>query len=155
MKKFVAMALLALAGAGAVQAEHIWVKSKQYVRYVYNGFGPGEAGFKAKFGVWPVAAGHTAGAVWTGDGWATANWTTASWCRNVTGPYGNVDEEWNVGLTRSVNTYGLPNAISFAVYVVNSAGVWTWDNNNNLNHTVYLNQAFNTVNGAYAGSCAF
>ena len=151
MKKIVVMALLAMVGAGVVQAEHIWVKSKQYVRYVYNGFGPGEAGFKAKFGVWPVAAGHTAGAVWTPDGWTTVRWATASWCRNVTGPYGNVDEEWNVGYQSTF----IPNSFSFAVYVVNSAGVWTWDNNNGLNHTVYLNQAFNTVNGAYVGSCEF
>ncbi len=84
------------------------------------------------FGVWPVALGHRAGAVWTADGWQTVNWTDATWEGNIPNLYGGNDEKWKVIMQLGSSPY--PVSFWYALYVEDSHGNKSWDNNNSLNY---------------------
>ncbi len=148
MRKMLMMAALAVAAVLSVEtasANAIWqIRSTggQYHRYgMYVG-----QGAKAQFGVWPVAPGHSAGAVWTWDGWNTVRWREANWCWNQQGPYGNWDEVWLVAMWLSPDDYGPWTVdITYALYVDNQYGQRFWDNNNGMNYTLRIGQ------GMFAG----
>ena len=148
MKKFMMMAL-AVAGLLTMpvlgHAESIWYKGwsdrydySKYATYQYTSI-------KADIGVWPVAYGHTAGAVYTDDGWATVNWVNAQWVANVPNAFGGQDEAWKVYLLGG-NTCGqmgcgfTPFTFEFALYVRNAAGQTTWANNGGQNYRVSFSQ---------------
>lgn len=132
--------------AGAVQAETIWYKGhgdrQNYSKYA-TVLSVSE---RVDFGVWPVAPGHTAGAVFTADGWNTVNWGTAKWDANVRNAYGSWDEAWSVrvygGGAGAIGAPFKPFTFEFALYVSNAAGQWFWDNNNGLNHRIYVDKPY-------------
>lgn len=140
--KAVVMAGALAMAAGASRAETIWYKGwgdrfdySKYASWQYTSVA-------VDFGVWPVAPGHTAGAVYTDDGWATVTWQGAQWVANVNNPYGSRDEAWSVRLFGGgCPTMGCgftPFTFEFALYVQNSAGAWAWDNNRGLNHRISI-----------------
>lgn len=134
---------MALGLAGSSQAESIWYKGwgdrfeySYHTSYQYTSI-------KVSFGVWPVAPGHTAGAVYTDDGWATVNWSKAQWEANVSNPYGGQDEAWITYLLggNTCPTFGCsftPFTFEFALYVQNAQGQWKWANNGGQNFRVSL-----------------
>ncbi len=132
-----------LIAAGSVQAESIWYKGhgdrQSYSKYATVQY----VSEKVDFGVWPVAPGHSAGAVYTDDGWATATWGTAKWDANVQNPYGGQDEAWSVRLFGGGADYigqpFQPFTFEFALYVANSAGQWFWANNSGMNYRININ----------------
>ena len=138
-RKSVAMAIVAavcLLGGNRARGEVIWYKGGaaghnfQYGSYAGTAVG-------VTFGVWPVAPGHSAGAVWTTDGWRTVHWSPAQWAQNVPGSAGNLDEEWRWAETITCTptpAYGTQTYIWFAVYVDNQSGQRSWDNNNGWNY---------------------
>ena len=127
--------------AGAARAETLWYKwadGKYSVsKYATNLY----TGIRAHFGVWPVAWGHSAGAVFTDDGWASVNWTDASWEANVANGFGGRDEQWGVWMLggnggQYIGQPFVPFTFEFALYVRNSSGQWFWDNNRGMNHRI-------------------
>lgn len=145
MRKMIMAAVVAgmtyLAASGA-QADSIWSKGwdqrSEYWKYstwIYTSI-------RANFGVWPVAWGHTAGIVYTDDGWATATWQNARWVANVNNPYGGQDEAWEVylfgGGCQQMGCGFTPFTFEYALYVQNSSGQWTWDNNRGMNYRVNM-----------------
>jgi len=146
--------------ASLSHGEAIWLKSAEYVKLQpYSTIT--STGFKLNVGVWPVAPGHSVGAVYSPDGWQTVLWTDSSpsgvwsggnWCENVTGPFGNVDESWVVWTSLGVSYYGIPSNYDFALFVNTTNGTY-WDNNGGNNYQVYSSSA-NTVNdGSYFDDC--
>jgi hypothetical protein len=83
-------------------------------------------------GVWPVAPGHRAGAVWTTDGWQTVRQDSARWRRNIANPFGRDDEEWVV--TMIIQSSQNPVRFWYALYVEDGQGIRYWDNNNGWNY---------------------
>ncbi len=135
---------LGLGSVSSSQAEAIWFK-KVDGRYDYWKYATYLATqLKIDFGVWPVAPGHTAGAVFTDDGWATAKWQPAEWQANVQGPFGGWDEAWSVWVTvggghgQYVSQPFTPYWVEFALYVRDHYGNWTWDNNGGMNHRYHV-----------------
>ena len=147
MKKWsvlLVMAVLALGSFQQARGEAIWFK-KVDGRYDYTKYATWLAvQLKIDFGVWPVAAGHTAGAVFTDDGWQSVYWQNAHWQANVQGPFGGWDEAWSVWISASgengqfVGQPFTPFTIEYALYVTDANGVWTWDNNGGLNHSYFV-----------------
>jgi len=138
-------AVVALGTVADARSESIWFK-KVDGRYDYTKYATWLAvQLKIDFGVWPVANGHTAGAVYTDNGWASAYWQTAHWQANVQGPYGGWDEAWSVWISASgghgqyVGQPFSPFVIEFALYVTDANGNWYWDNNGGQNHRYNVN----------------
>lgn len=90
--------------------------------------------FKLTTGVWPVAPGHTAGVVYSWDNWNTAQWGTLSWQYNQANAYGSQDEVWKGAF--EIPPYISFSTVQFAIYVDDSAGNRTWNNNNGRNFAV-------------------
>jgi len=142
MKALVAV-LGAIVVAGSVNAESIWYKGhgnrQSYSKYATVQY----VSENVTFGVWPVAPGHEAGAVYTDDGWQSAVWATAKWDANVNNPYGGQDEAWSVRLFGGGASYigqpFEPFTFEFALFVKNSANQMFWDNNGGMNHSIYIN----------------
>lgn len=138
----VMLGLGVMAGTMTSQAEAIWYKGhgdrQSYTKYSTVQY----VSENITFGVWPVAWGHTAGAVYTDDGWATALWATAKWDANVANPYGGLDESWSVRMFGGGASYigqpFEPFTFEFALYVSNANGQWFWDNNGGMNHHIYI-----------------
>lgn len=132
-----------LGGLSVARAETIWYQGWGD-RFDYNYRTSYQyTSVQARFGVWPVAYGHSAGVVFTDDGWATVNWKNAEWVANVPNPYGGRDESWKVFLLggRTCQTFGCsftPFTFEFALYVQNAQGQWFWDNNHGFNHRIDL-----------------
>jgi len=132
-----------IVAAGSVNAESIWYKGhgdrQSYSKYATVQY----VSERVDFGVWPVAPGHTAGAVYTDDGWTTVTWATAKWEANVNNPYGGQDESWSVRLFGGGAEYigqpFSPFTFEFALYVKNSANQMFWDSNGGMNHRIYIN----------------
>ena len=145
MKKFLAILTLGMMMlAGSVQAEAIWFK-KVDGRYDYTKYATWLATqLKIDFGVWPVAYGHTAGAVYTDNGWATVRWQNAQWQANVGNPYGGQDEAWSVWISGTgpngqyMGQPFTPFTIEYALYVT-ANNQWFWDNNGGQNHRYNVN----------------
>ena len=133
----------AMVVAGSVNAESIWYKGhgdrQSYSKYATVQY----VSENITFGVWPVAPGHSAGAVYTDDGWQTVIWGTAKWDTNLSNPYGGQDEAWSVRMFGGGADYiGQPFApftFEFALYVKNSANQMFWDSNGGMNHRIYIN----------------
>ena len=148
IKKLMMLAMVAaglMAAPVSSKGESIWYKGygdrwdyTKYATYQYTNL-------KVDFGVWPMAYGHTAGAVYTDDGWTTVNWGTGQWVANVANPFGGQDEAWKVYLLGG-NTCGqmgcgfTPFTFEFALYVKNSANQTFWNNNGGSNCRITLNQ---------------
>jgi hypothetical protein len=147
MKK--AVLLIMLAGilgwmAPSATAESIWFKQVD-ARYDYTKYATWlMTQLKIDFGVWPVASGHTTGAVYTDDGWATAIWQNGQWQANVTGPFGGTDEAWSVWINAGgengqyMGQPFSPFTIEYALYVTDAQGNWYWANNGGQNFTYYV-----------------
>jgi len=121
--------------AGVSRAEVIWsINQNVYHRSHANVYMDTVA--ESTFGVWPVAWGHRAGAVYTTDGWQTVKWSNAGWLANVNNPFGGLDENWRVSMQGSTGGGYSPITFEYALYVVNSAGDWSWDNNRGYNHRI-------------------
>jgi len=146
-KTFVALMLGAVVALGSLadaRAESIWFKQVSN-RYDYTKYATWLATqLVIDFGVWPVAAGHTAGAVYTDDGWATVIWQGAHWQANVQGPFGGWDEAWKVWISASgengqyMGQQLTPFTIEFALYVTDANNNWYWDNNSGANYEYYV-----------------
>jgi len=146
-KTFVALLLGAVVALGTLadaRAESIWFKQVAN-RYDYTKYATWLAvQLKIDFGVWPVAPGHSAGAVFTDDGWATAIWQGAHWQANVQSPYGGTDEAWSVWISATgengqyMGQQLTPFTIEYALYVSNANGQWFWDNNSGMNYEYYV-----------------
>jgi hypothetical protein len=129
--------------AGAAQAETIWYKGhgdrQSYSKYSTVQY----VSENIYFGIWPVAWGHEAGAVYTTDGWQTITWATAKWDANVSNPYGGLDEAWSVRLFGGGGKYigepFKPFTFEFALYVKTASGHMYWVSNSGMNYTVYIN----------------
>lgn len=144
MKKIIAMLLVGAALTSSASAEAIWFKEVSnrfdYVKYATWIM----TQLKVDFGVWPVAPGHSAGAVFTDDGWASVYWQEAEWEYNAPGPFGSWDEHWTVYLgARGENGQYMgqslvPFNVEFALYVTDANGNWYWDNNNGWNHHYFV-----------------
>lgn len=144
MKKIIAMLLVGAALTSSASAEAIWFKEVSnrfdYVKYATWIM----TQLKVDFGVWPVAPGHTAGAVFTDDGWASVYWQEAEWEYNAPSPFGSWDEHWTVYLNaRGENGQYMgqslvPFNVEFALYVTDAEGNWYWDNNNGWNHHYFV-----------------
>ncbi|MBP7830693.1 MAG: hypothetical protein KA248_12330 [Kiritimatiellae bacterium] len=148
MKKLATLTLIAsiglFAGSNKADAEQVWFKGFG-ARYDYVKYGTWLATqIRGDIGVWPVASGHTAGAVYTDNGWKNVYWTDAKWQSNVQNPYGGLDEAWNVWLSASgpngryMGMPFTPFVIETAVYVRNASGQWSWDNNVGYNYRYYV-----------------
>ncbi|MBU0677759.1 MAG: hypothetical protein KJ626_06550 [Verrucomicrobia bacterium] len=129
------------------KAETVWFKNAGD-RYDYNYMGSWiYTSVMVNFGVWPVAAGHSAGTVYTADGWRTAFWGEASWVANVPNLYGGNDEAWRVrlfGNGGNGNFAGarfVPFAFEFALYVDDQYGARYWGNNGGLNYQIPISSA--------------
>lgn len=85
------------------------------------------------FGIWPVALGHQAGAVWTIDQWNTIRKDPAAWEGNVPNPYGGYDEHWKVTMSVGNSMY-YPVKFWYALYVKDSQEITYWDNNRGRNY---------------------
>ncbi len=137
MKKYILVlaAVLGLAASSA-RAEVLWpIASSVYHRSYNNTYLDTQANLY--FGVWPVAWGHTAGAVFTVDGWATAKWSNAGWLANVNNSFGGQDENWNLTMTGRNNSAGYaPITFEYALYVKTQAGQWFWANNGGNNYRI-------------------
>jgi len=139
MAMLVGMALAAGAMSDA-RGEAIWFK-KVDGRYDYTKYATWIATqLKIDFGVWPIAPGHSTGAVYTDNGWAKAYWQNGHWQANVQSPYGGWDEAWSVWISATGNNGQYvgqpfsPFTIEFALYVTDANGKWYWDNNGGMNH---------------------
>ncbi|MBU0679732.1 MAG: hypothetical protein KJ626_16640 [Verrucomicrobia bacterium] len=134
MKKLAVMIIAATVSVSAF-AEHVWLISGSiYHRSAHNVYMGTVA--SCYMGVWPVAPGHTAGSVYTDDGWQTVKWSSAGWLANVTGPYGNIDENWSLEMSGYHGGGYSPITFEFALYVTDQWGNWYWDNNGGANHQI-------------------
>lgn len=147
MKKLIIGIAIAgiLFGAGllAANAEAIWYKwydgkysSYKYATYLYTGI-------EVHFGVWPVAPGHSAGAVFTDDGWNTVMWQEAAWESNIDNPYGGQDEQWGVWMLggnggQYMGQDFTPFTFEFALYVNDQYGNQYWANNGGANYQIQI-----------------
>ncbi len=141
----------------SASAEAIWKIQDDGGKFTLKGVYLGQ-GVKAKFGVWPVAAGHSAGAVWTHNGWSSVHWTDASWCENVQGPYGGWDEHWLVAMfVQPTWTGGGPVDVNvnYALYVDNAAGERSWDNNGGMNYNYFIGQWWRSGDPSYLWNCSY
>ena len=139
MKKLLVTLCIAAVSLGfaarCAKAETIW-----YIDgYAYPQYEDGlflESVSSVDFGVWPVAPGHVAGAVYTIDGWNTVQWGSASWEYNVPNDYGSYDEHWNwyQNLNGPQPTHNNPVYLWFALYVDDQYGNRYWDNNGGWNY---------------------
>lgn len=141
MKNWIVMSLACVGMAWTSGAEVVWPMQSSIYHRSHAGVYMDTAA-DVIFGVWPVAWGHTAGAVYTPDGWATVKWTQARWMANVNNNFGGQDENWTLYMTGRNNGGGYsPITIEYALYVSNQAGQWFWANNGGsnyrLNHTAY------------------
>lgn len=110
----------------------IWRESASIIGAGYTFHGHDlAAGLQVYFGVWPVALGHTAGAVWTCDGWKTTNWGQAHWVQNVANQFGGFDECWELNILNVVES---PVRFWYALWVDDSQGCRHWDNNHGWNY---------------------
>lgn len=144
MKKLMGTLLVTAAMTSAVCADAIWFKEVAN-RYDYTKYATWiMTQLKVDFGVWPVAAGHEAGAVYTDDGWETVYWQPAEWEYNAQGPFGGWDEHWAVWMNASgengqyMGQDLVPFTVEFALYVTDAEGNWYWDNNNDWNYQYYV-----------------
>lgn len=141
---FVLGSMIAIGTFVSADAESIWLK-EVVGRYDYTKYATWLATqLEIDFGVYPLAAGHSAGSVYTDDGWVTANWNDASWKYNVQGPYGGWDESWKVYIGGSgdngqqIGQDFIPFNIEYALYVTDANGNWYWDNNGGNNHHYFI-----------------
>lgn len=124
----------ALLGCVSASAETIWRKSAVAYVYTYIGIYISHE-MDINLGVWPVASGHSTGAVWTPDGWNTVNWASGTWAQNVPNQYGSYDESWWIDISH-VDAGGKCEDVYFwyALYVDTSDSTRYWDNNGGYNY---------------------
>ena len=148
MKKMILAALAALLPALG-QAEIVWKRCDVASTTGAYGQYPSVTA-SVKVGVWPVALGHSVGAIWTADNWRTVQWAFGSWCWNEPSPTGtgDWDESWRVH-------WSLPEAqassFQYAIFVQDALGNLYWDNNHGWNHELPV-EALN-LRAEYLWSC--
>ncbi len=126
-------AALSLLLPAVAAAETTWVFDSSVPR-VGAGGGSVFSGSRLPTGVWPVAPGHTAGVVYTWDNWQSAQWATLTWQYNQPNAYGSQDEVWKGDF--EIPPYLSFAVIEYAIYVDDSAGNRTWNNNSGQNFVV-------------------
>lgn len=151
----IVIGLVFFAAVISATAESIWQIRQDGGKFSAYGMYVGQ-GVKAGFGVWPVASGHSAGAVWTFDGWSTVIWTDASWCENVQGPYGSWDEHWVVPMyvPKEWTGGGIQDvSVNYALYVDNAQGQRFWDNNAGMNYSYFIGNWYRSGDPSYLHQC--
>lgn len=151
------MAAAFLVSVSISWSEAIWQIQHDGGKFYVSGFYLGQ-GVKAKFGVWPVAAGHSTGAVWTHNGWSSVHWATGYWCENVQGPYGEWDEHWLVPLYVTPDWTGGGPAdvgVHYALYVDNADEDRFWDNNGGNNYYYFIGSWQRPGDPSYLWNCSY